>query len=40
MQPQPLDRVEFGRVGRQKDETEVVWHHQMRVSGILCREEP
>ena len=29
MQPQPLDRVEFRRVGRQEDEAEVFGHHQI-----------
>src|SRR6516165_6125049 len=29
MQPQSLDRIEFGRVGRQKDQAEVFWHHEI-----------
>src|SRR5271165_7060794 len=29
MQPQPLDRIKFGRVGRQKDQAEVVGHNQI-----------
>jgi hypothetical protein len=29
MQPEPLDRVEFGRVGRQEDEAEVSGHDEI-----------
>ena len=29
MQPQPLDRIEFGRVGRQEHQAEIFGHHQI-----------
>jgi hypothetical protein len=36
MQPQPLDRIEFGRVGRQKHQAEIFGHHQI-ASGMPTR---